>query len=195
MSESTTQPVSRRLRFEILRRDNHTCRYCGSSAPDVELTVDHVTPVSLGGTNEPTNLVAACYDCNAGKASTSPDNQLVADVDEQAQRWSAAMQQAAARLAERDREADDYVQQVDEAWCSYYTKSSGTIWRPGDWQASLRQFRQAGLPVEAAVEAVAVAMGQRKVAHNDVWRYFCGICWRKVSQLQTIATQIVQENG
>ena len=26
--------VSKRLRYEILRRDNHTCRYCGASAPD-----------------------------------------------------------------------------------------------------------------------------------------------------------------
>ena len=39
--------VSKRLRYEILRRDNHTCRYCGESAPDVKLTIDHVVPVSL----------------------------------------------------------------------------------------------------------------------------------------------------
>ncbi|AWN05089.1 HNH endonuclease [Gordonia phage Easley] len=38
--------VSKRLRYEILRRDNHTCRYCGATAPDVPLTVDHVVPVS-----------------------------------------------------------------------------------------------------------------------------------------------------
>ena len=30
--------VSKRLRFEILRRDNHACRYCGQMAPDVKLT-------------------------------------------------------------------------------------------------------------------------------------------------------------
>lgn len=35
--------VSKRLRYEILRRGNHTCRYCGASAPDVPLRVDHVT--------------------------------------------------------------------------------------------------------------------------------------------------------
>src|SRR6185369_3226628 len=59
--------VSKRLRFEILRRDNHTCRYCGRSAPEVKLTVDHVKPEALGGRTEPDNLVAACSDCNAGK--------------------------------------------------------------------------------------------------------------------------------
>lgn len=34
-------PVSKRLRYEVLRRDSHTCRYCGGAAPDVKLTVDH----------------------------------------------------------------------------------------------------------------------------------------------------------
>lgn len=56
--------VSKRLRYEILRRDNHTCRYCGATAPDVKLTVDHVVPVALGGSDVPTNLVAACDACN-----------------------------------------------------------------------------------------------------------------------------------
>lgn len=42
--------VSKRLRFEVLKRDNYTCRYCRAS--DGELTIDHVTPVALGGTDE-----------------------------------------------------------------------------------------------------------------------------------------------
>jgi 5-methylcytosine-specific restriction endonuclease McrA len=60
--------VSKRLRYEVLRRDDHACRYCGHTAPDVPLTVDHVIPVALGGTDEPENLVTACKDCNAGKS-------------------------------------------------------------------------------------------------------------------------------
>jgi hypothetical protein len=60
-------PLGKRQRFLILRRDNFACRYCGRSAPDVVLHVDHKTPVSLGGTNDPNNLVTACADCNLGK--------------------------------------------------------------------------------------------------------------------------------
>ena len=56
-------PVSKRLRYEILRRDNHACRYCGGTAPDVVITVDHVVPVALGGSDDAGNLVAACKDC------------------------------------------------------------------------------------------------------------------------------------
>ncbi len=88
-------PVSRRLRYEVLRRDNHACRYCGASAPDVPLTVDHVIPIALGGTDDPSNLVTACQPCNAGKSASSPDAPIVDDVAADALRWSKAMTRAA----------------------------------------------------------------------------------------------------
>jgi hypothetical protein len=62
--------VSKRLRFEIFRRDSHTCRYCGATAPGTPLRVDHIVPVALGGTDHPSNLVTACEPCNSGKTST-----------------------------------------------------------------------------------------------------------------------------
>ena len=37
-------------------------------------------PVALGGTNDPWNLVAACWDCNAGKTSGAPTEELVRQV-------------------------------------------------------------------------------------------------------------------
>lgn len=43
----------------------------------VVLHVDHVVPVSLGGTNDPWNLVAACWDCNAGKTNGVPTDELI----------------------------------------------------------------------------------------------------------------------
>lgn len=61
--------LSPRLRFEILKRDNHTCRYCGAKAPNVALHVDHVRPIANGGGNGLENLVTACSTCNAGKGA------------------------------------------------------------------------------------------------------------------------------
>lgn len=58
-----------KLRFDVLARDNYTCRYCGRKAPDVVLVIDHVVPFSAGGTDEPSNLVTACEECNSGKSS------------------------------------------------------------------------------------------------------------------------------
>ncbi|MFE7187990.1 HNH endonuclease, partial [Streptomyces erythrochromogenes] len=100
--------VSKRLRYEILRRDNHTCRYCGAAAPDAPLRIDHVTPVALGGTDTADNLVTACEPCNSGKTSTTTDAATVADVKQDALRWAEAMKQAAANLTAADRHKAAY---------------------------------------------------------------------------------------
>ncbi|MEV7815591.1 MULTISPECIES: HNH endonuclease [Streptomyces] len=70
--------VSKRKRFEVLRRDGFRCRYCGAAASAAELEVDHVTPVALGGTDELDDLVTSCGPCNDGKASTAPDEPVKA---------------------------------------------------------------------------------------------------------------------
>jgi 5-methylcytosine-specific restriction endonuclease McrA len=56
------------LRFQIFQRDGFQCCYCGRKPPEVTLHVDHLHPVSEGGTNDPSNLVTACSHCNWGKA-------------------------------------------------------------------------------------------------------------------------------
>lgn len=35
-------PISKALRFEVLRRDGFACTYCGRRPPDIELHIDHV---------------------------------------------------------------------------------------------------------------------------------------------------------
>lgn len=108
--------VSRRLRFEVFRRDGHACRYCGAMAPDVKLTVDHVVPVALGGSDDATNLVTACADCNAGKSSIQPGSDLVADVAADALRWARALEAAASNML-ADRELiDALTDRFEQQW-------------------------------------------------------------------------------
>ena len=59
--------LSKKIRFEVFKRDNFTCQYCGSKAPEVILEVDHIKPVSKGGNSEIMNLVTSCFTCNRGK--------------------------------------------------------------------------------------------------------------------------------
>ncbi len=70
-------PIPPKLRFNILQRDNYTCRYCGAKGPEAggtaTLEIDHKLPVSLGGTNDPLNLVTSCRDCNRGKGAERID--------------------------------------------------------------------------------------------------------------------------
>ena len=62
--------VSKSTRYKILVRDGFKCRYCGSSPLDgARLHVDHIVPVSRGGSNDEGNLCAACSDCNHGKGN------------------------------------------------------------------------------------------------------------------------------
>lgn len=82
--------VSKRLRYEVFRRDGHACKYCGARAPQVPLTIDHIVPRTLGGTDAPENLAAACFDCNAGKSSTRPDDALVLEVEGVERDWQSS---------------------------------------------------------------------------------------------------------
>jgi hypothetical protein len=59
--------ISKKIRFEVFKRDSFTCQYCGRMAPDVVLEVDHINPVARGGDNDIMNLLTSCFDCNRGK--------------------------------------------------------------------------------------------------------------------------------
>ena len=70
--------INKKTRFEVFKRDSFTCQYCGKSAPDVVLEVDHIIPVSKGGTNNILNLITSCFDCNRGKKDRElSDNQTM----------------------------------------------------------------------------------------------------------------------
>ena len=60
--------LSKKLRFEVFKRDQFTCQYCGEMAPVAILQVDHIEPKSKGGKNDILNLIASCRDCNIGKS-------------------------------------------------------------------------------------------------------------------------------
>jgi len=68
-STTVGRRISRGLRWDVFARDQYTCRYCGQTPPGVVLEIEHVIPVSRGGTNDIDNLVAACRECNQGKGT------------------------------------------------------------------------------------------------------------------------------
>lgn len=183
--------ISKRLRYEILRRDNHACRYCGGAAPDVKLTVDHVVPQALGGRDEPSNLVAACSDCNSGKTSMPADAAVVEDVAADAMRWAEAMRivatgRAVSRMEVQERY--DHFQLNWNNWKYTYMGEEKTIPLPTDWKRSVDQFLAAGLEMEDLEELIEVAMTAKT---RDEWKYFCGCCWRRISDAQEHAGNIV----
>lgn len=172
--------VSKRVRYEVLRRDSHACRYCGAAAPDVSLVVDHVVPVALGGSDDPSNLATACEPCNSGKTSTTADAPVVAGVAADAARWATAMKQAAAEDRDDRVVREAALKRVADTWYRSL---------PRDWESSVERFLDAGLPIEVIVKMAQVANDARGV--GDRWGYFCGCCWKRVRQLQERAGAIV----
>ncbi len=65
--ERTLEPLTADVIAQVFEKHGNKCVYCYRD--DVKLTLDHVMPVSLGGTNDADNLVPACKSCNSRKAA------------------------------------------------------------------------------------------------------------------------------
>ena len=58
-------------RKAIYVRDGLQCVYCCADVEETILTLDHLTPVELGGSHAASNLVTACLSCNSAKGKKS----------------------------------------------------------------------------------------------------------------------------
>ena len=68
----TGRDPSLRLRFQVMKRDNFTCKQCGASPSkdsNVILHIDHILAWSKGGDTEYENLQTLCSKCNLGKSN------------------------------------------------------------------------------------------------------------------------------
>jgi hypothetical protein len=81
--------ISPALRFEILTRNGYTCHFCGRGPHDPEelnptrmtrLNIDHILPLSQGGTNEKSNLRVACAACNETRSNVAAPNESVMNI-------------------------------------------------------------------------------------------------------------------
>ena len=67
-NKSKRRLISGKKRHAVFARDNYRCQICGATVDDgAKLHVDHILPVSKGGTNDITNLQILCEKCNLGK--------------------------------------------------------------------------------------------------------------------------------
>lgn len=66
-------PFSRNIRDKVFKRDGYRCVRCGASNKEKRLEVDHIIPISRGGTNDMDNLQTLCWECNKDKGAVVPD--------------------------------------------------------------------------------------------------------------------------
>lgn len=178
MSKAKRKGLSKRLRFEVFKRDGFRCTYCGATPAQSILHVDHVEPVSKGGTDEPCNLVTACADCNGGKSNVPLDRRKLApsmsteDAAEHAEQLRAylALQREIAG-AKRD-----LVAIAEEHW------EDAAGWElTARQRVSIRTFVDR-LGVEEVMRAIDIAASKFEAGTayqaGKLFAYFCGICWR-----------------
>ena len=60
--------VNPQVKLTVIRRDGFKCIYCKTIGTQKNyLTVDHIFPLSKGGTNRQKNIACSCRECNQKK--------------------------------------------------------------------------------------------------------------------------------
>lgn len=62
-------PIPASTRQLVIERDGSTCRLCGEPVELDQVDLDHLVPVSLGGTNHADNLRVAHASCNRARGN------------------------------------------------------------------------------------------------------------------------------
>lgn len=159
--------LSPRTRFEVFKRDDYTCRYCGRKSPEVVLEIDHIVPVCEGGSNDVINLATSCWECNSGKAGVplsevmtgeDPHDRAILLLEKQRQ-LREYDQVLAQNLAYREQCAEN----LQSWWCDR-TGTATIPWPHFQWLVNTLQ----SVPSTAVQEAMSLAIARR--ATND-WRY------------------------
>jgi len=169
--------VSKKIRFEVFKRDGFQCVYCGKSPPEITLECDHLTPKSKGGKDGINNLVAACFSCNRGKKNIPLDKspaklqenyEILREKESQLAEYHKFVKKIERRIAKQ-------VQKVDRAYTENFPKHAlSNKFKRGTVKNILKS-----LPVEEVVDAMHLACTRITNPDQSI-KYFCGICWNKI---------------
>ena len=171
--------ISKRTRFEVFKRDDFLCQYCGRHPPDVLLHCDHVDPVANGGSNDIDNLITACQDCNLGKSDVP-----LSSVPQ-------SLRDKAAEVAEREAQISGYHAVLtarrerleDEMWAIADTIEPTASAKGFDRKRllSIKRFLEM-LPYHEVLEGAEIARAKMPWNLTKRFNYFCGVCWRKIKR-------------
>jgi len=129
LARGVRKAISEKVRYQVFSRDAFRCRACGRGADNgVKLTVDHVIPVDWGGTNDMSNLLTLCEQCNRGKKAwvdTVPSQTMKEIMDK-------------STVGQRIEALFDKFPNQDIPSTMIQLVSKGAL----DWQRALRRIRQ-----------------------------------------------------
>lgn len=170
--------LSKKIRFEVFKRDSLTCQYCGTTPPMVILEVDHIIPKSKDGGDEIDNLLTSCFDCNRGKSNrelTSLPKTTIEKTEELKEKESQylAYKKILAKVKKRETSEIDL---IDQIYSSYFP---GWCLNDRFKNGSLKTFiKLLGIPI---VESAMHNACSRINDDSKSIKYFCGICWNTIN--------------
>ena len=171
--------ISTKTRFEIFKRDQFTCQYCGAIPPKAILHVDHIVAVAAGGVNDSDNYVTACSDCNLGKGARPLDSVPQSLKD----RASEISEREAQLLGYHNIMEEKRLRLEEEVWRVASALEGKKIkrWDNRDFASVLRFVGL--LPFHTVLDAAEYSRA-RSISWSDSrrFRYFCSICWRKIRE-------------
>jgi len=176
--------VSTRTRFEVFKRDNFTCQYCGQTPPNVTLECDHIVPRCEGGEDKKTNLVTACFQCNRGKASIPLDNvaEPLSDVMEREQELEGQMKRYTSWLKKKSKRKRVELEEVSDCYIDAIGKNPDELLAPETLRDRFEYFYER-MPVEKMKEAARIAGKFALSNGKNGWatqKYFCATCWNMI---------------
>ena len=181
--------VSKKVRFEVFKRDKFTCQYCGQRPPDVVLEVDHILPKVEGGKDGKTNLTTACFACNRGKAGNALDDvapaldelQVLESIQEMLERRMTLKAEVEVARAEREVK-DEAIEGLGDLWASQIGE--------GFRDASVRTHFIDKLEFAELQHAIDVTSLWREnnpwKSEHALWKYFCGVCWTMIREKEKV---------
>jgi hypothetical protein len=181
--------LSKKLRFEIFKRDSFTCQYCGNTPPKIILEIDHIVPVKKGGESDPLNLITSCFDCNRGKKDRSlsqipkPLSQQISDEKKRLEQ----IEEFNKFLLEAKAKEDVIITKLGRHWFNKLENNEGYIFGAAR-RPSIKRFLKELTYIEI-MEAMDLAYARICIYYtldcnddNKLWKYFCGICWNKIKE-------------
>ncbi len=174
---SKRKSLSKKLRFEVFKRDSFSCQYCGKMPPDITLEIDHVTPVSRGGENDINNLITACFDCNRGKSNIKLDTlpNTIQENHNILKEKELQFYEYEKLLRKIKRKSILDANKINDIYSSYFTEYCLT---EAFKNSTIKMFLKK-LPYSKVEEAMEVACSRISDSDKAI-KYFCGICWNMI---------------
>jgi hypothetical protein len=168
--------LSKKIRFEIFKRDGFQCAYCGKTPPEVALEIDHIHPKSKKGKDDINNLITACFDCNRGKKNITLDKipnklnenlEILKIKEEQLKEYNKFIK----IIDKRINNNVDYIESIfKECFPEYNFMQT--------FKFSIKRFFT-NLSLREIEESMNIALSKEISADRTI-KYFCGVCHNKI---------------